>query len=483
MAKNLRAHATIVLDNLELEGLSPAESDVFVREFQTTILRLFAPFAAKHHFIIVSSSFPLSAAKGLREFVVPALSEVHAKNFALELLPADPISLMTGCRRLAGEMSRISRQCSLTTIRKLAAIFTVDESAISAGRKCMMEGIEADMNEDHLLAAACMLTGLPYFNEGHAWALCQDAFQNDLLRWRVAWQGLVDKGWVEYSQTLGYRMNSLSVVSREVVSSVPITLETQTRALLLYWAKELVRVNCFSFESSCSMLLFDQYHRYFRTVLSYYLPKTSALSRFSFRSKPKEDIGLFEPTLLDVSMKEVIAGILAGGLERVLNSRFTQQVGLAVSNNIMETLRSAAAARPDTSTSAYLLACRDNRAQILRSHNASTAEKVVKQLTDRVQTNLEAVSLAQQSLFSIVLANAYLAKHQLKDAKVALWEARRRLALEAMEEVPWEFTQGTLTFVGRILTKMEKDSQEWSRKTKTKREHHQSGQPKRCSIM
>lgn len=381
------------------------------------------------------------------------LSEAKSMALAKELLPVDPVSLMTAGRRLAGDMSRLARQCSLTTIRKLAAIYTVDETAVDVGKRCTIEGIEGDMPADQALAAACMLTGLAHFTEGHAWALCQDAFQHDILRWRIAWQGLVDSGWILYSQGLGFWTPSQSIISKpQVVSWSPITANTQVRAYVFYWAHELVRISCYSYESSCSALMYDRFRQHLACVLSHFCPPMG--SKWLVGKAPL-DTG---SRLLSSSKDDMLrlAVTLAGGLERILTARYAPAMGVAITQSIQDAL-----AASDSGEGAKLpvaLASRDYCSQLLRAKNVPAAEKIRGLIASRMLDPL--TPSHEKGTFSIVLANLHLASHRVREAKVALAEASRFLEADAMKEKPWDFTVGTLAFVNRLLTTMENKARE-----------------------
>ena len=402
------------------------------------------PYASRCHFIVVSSSYPLKT-RGVREFTVTALEEAQAGVLAKELLPVDPISLLIAGRRLAGEMSLLARQCSLATIRKLAAIYTVDESAVSAGKRCLRESIEEELTPDQALAAACMLTGLGHFSEGHAWVLSKDAFGDDVLRWRVAWQGLVEVGWVAHSQPLGYWIPAQSILSaaKVITAPAPITFETQVRRYVFHWAEELVRVNGFSYECSSSMLLHDKFSRHFRSILSSF--STPSTDRRT--AQEASAVSAAGPRLAEGQTQ--LALVLAGGLERVLTTRYPPAFAIDVAGNIRNALGVSSGV-------SYSLACKDYGCQQLRVKSVM-AGKILKE----AEANLGVDGPSWiKALFALALSNVYMARGDLNEAKIALREAARQLEAESCLQTPWYFTPSCLSYVRRVLNTIDQNSRD-----------------------
>jgi hypothetical protein len=483
-----RFHATVVFDNLELENLSVEASNALIRGFKSAIRAVCAPFARKCHFVVVSSSFP-KLERTMKEFLIPALSDTQANFLARELLPNDPASLVIAGRRLAGDMARLASSCSLSVVRKVAAIYTVDDSATLAAKKCIVEGAESDMTPDQLLCAACMLTDLQHFNEGHAWALCRTAFQDDVLRWRIAWQGLVEVGWVSYSQPLGYWIPPSSIVSKLVVVSnaTTINLDTQVRAYLLYWAEQIVRVGSLTFDAEDIILVHDRYRAHFRSVMLNFLqiPETAPQNYFQFvgsrRLNPRSFGSRFQsvmqtlsrttPRLKDpndspdnfsfvgprwVNPKKDLVDLarqIAGGLERLLNARYAPEFAEAVTNGVKSALLESQGLLP------YMRACRDHALQLLRLRKVDAALLCLQQQAAFVSMDKAPGAMPyDRAMFSIAMAIIHVSKAQTKEAKTLISDAKRHLNADIAlgPSCSSEFTPGTLAFVDRALSQLGK---------------------------
>ena len=47
-----------------------------------------------------------------------------------------------------------------------------------------------------LLIITLTTPDLPPFDEALVWTLSKDLFDEDIVRWRIAWNGLIEVGWV-----------------------------------------------------------------------------------------------------------------------------------------------------------------------------------------------------------------------------------------------------------------------------------------------
>ena len=465
LKNSVRNHGVIVFDNFEVDHLEGSARDQAVHGFETTLRKISGPFLTKCLFVLVSSSVPpdtlnrqpqklFGSARPLvmNTMTIAALSEANALVLAKELLPVDPSTLMMAGRNLAGEMAQIAQTCSLGTIRKMAAILTIDPSAVHVAHKCMMEGIESEMTADEKLCASCMLTGLPHFNEGHAWALCRDAFEDNVLRWRVAWQGLVDVGWVASSPSLGFWLPANSVISSIVVSPAPISLSTQVRAYIFYWASELVRVNNFSYDSSAYLLNHDMYRKHFRAVLCNFLSPTSEsgieiASEAASKETFTEELRLYNPS----SDLTPLGLIVAGKLERVLSLRYSDAFGLAVAQGVLSTLSA------HKQSLIYMKALRDLASQLLRAKRMSEAEDLVTTIATRTLIEFKDLPLFDRALFSASSANMYLLKKRFVDCRNSLLVAQTYLEQDCKLKSVSEFTPGTLNWVKRSIIQCDTD--------------------------
>lgn len=480
MANAVRTNAVFVFDNFEVDQLDGKARAQAIHGFESTLRKISVPHMNKCLFVLVSSSVPgeilnrsptrsmgLASSMAIKPLTIPALTSANALVLAKQMLPVDPMTLMLAGRNLAGEMVRIAQTCSLATIRKMAAIYTIDPNATHIARKCMMEGIESELSMDEKLCAACMLTGLPHFNEGHAWALCRDAFQNNLLRWRVAWQGLVDVGWVGYSPCLGFWLPTYSVISTPVESSVPISLATQVKSYIFYWAAELVRLNNFSYDSSAHLLTHDKYRKHFRSVLCNFLSPDNAISANATNNDIfTEELRLFNP---NTDLKP-LGLIVTGRLERVLSLRYSDAFGLAVAQGVLATLAS------EKEGLFYMKALANVGSQLIRANRLLEAEELITSLTARSFIDFKDMPKYDRALFSALAANMYRVKKRFVDCKAALLAAQGHLEQDSNLKSVSEYTPGTLNWVKRTIIKCDEEDEKERKKIIV------SG-GKRCSIM
>ena len=322
-----------------------------------------------------------------RKFVVPPLSYKPAMALARSLQPVDSEALVLAGRYLPAEMVFLHRFCSLKTIRSIAAMRTKEDRDAAGGTggagaasasgpgeasaakpkdsnngpgfahslapgasvrrlwdaatNLILKDMLAHMSPDERLAASAIIPGTPPFGEGCAWALCREVFSGDLLRWRLAFRGLVRCGWLLQMgdfglvtmAPLGYVVpppipNTASAPSTggggnsgevppsgepkaarvkppppprkdagQAVTATPTgggvggaaaagampllsqvsIFERRGSLYLHYWASELTRIDLLSGENSINASLFDHGMAHFRIMLASLVAATSGL--------------------------------------------------------------------------------------------------------------------------------------------------------------------------------------------------------------
>lgn len=282
-----------------------------------------------------------------RKIVILPLNHKPALALARSLQLIDAESLVLAGRYLPGEMAFLYRFCSLKTIRSIAALRTakksgsVDFRGAVAGRdgkrpssaspqplcpgssvmrlwdaatNLVLRDLLDSLSPDELLAASSIIPGVPPINDACSWAVCREAFNGDLLRWRVAYRGLIRSGWLVEAGDLGYltfaplgyvvpvpesstlpptcppslpiesNIASASLeqsamskppppprtnLSPPAASSSPMALLEHLGALYLhYWAGELVRIDDLCEENILHASSFDKHLPHYRIMLA-----------------------------------------------------------------------------------------------------------------------------------------------------------------------------------------------------------------------
>ena len=311
-----------------------------------------------------------------RKFVVPPLSHKPALALARSLQLIDAEALVLAGRYLPAEMTFLHRYCSLKTIRTIASMRTKEmrweTATTTAGVRggpgadnnttppaardsssttfslplgpgtsvrrlwdvttnLILGDIVAQMSPDELLAANAVIPGTPPISEACGWALCREVFSGDLLRWRLAFRGLVRCGWLIEMGDLGFvtfaplgyivpvpvktganssstssgptpssslpplpspppppppprRVNASTNPSRpnspapadEQQSNVDV-FERRGSLYLHYWASELSRIDILCSENSTNSIFFDLSLQHLRVMLASLVASTLAV--------------------------------------------------------------------------------------------------------------------------------------------------------------------------------------------------------------
>ena len=294
-----------------------------------------------------------------RKIAITPLSYKPALALARSLQVVDAESLVQAGRYFPGEMVLLHRFCSLKTIRAIASLRAKDatqQPAIAApataaasgaagggkekdpngaifaqslspgasvrrlwdaATNLLLKDLLASMSPDEHLAATAVIPGIPPINEACGWATCREVFGGDLLRWRVAFRGLIRCGWLVEAGDAGYitlaplgfvvparaptaaedAANSAAAVPapsaptkppppppRQLKESSPSALpvaplaatpkshaevmERRSSQYLHYWAAELTRIDLLCEENTVNSVIFDQHLPHLRIMLA-----------------------------------------------------------------------------------------------------------------------------------------------------------------------------------------------------------------------
>lgn len=110
--------------------------------------------------------------------------------------PSRALSLALAGGKYAGDMVSLTRFGYFEAIRR--AQDRVNPRVLIE-RECL-----EDFSRDEMLCAGSLVGVNSIVDAGLAWALCKKTFQGDMVRWLIAWKGLVRRGWLTEELGLGY---------------------------------------------------------------------------------------------------------------------------------------------------------------------------------------------------------------------------------------------------------------------------------------
>lgn len=118
---------------------------------------------------------------------------------------------------------------------------------------------------DEKMLACCLFPDDVPFTAAMSWSMAKKNFGNDRVRWRVAFNGLLDQGWIVYSTSLGYTLSSLACLLR--VTSKAVQVQDVYDTYVLHWAFELARLNQLASTDKSVLEFFSRNIQHFKRVL------------------------------------------------------------------------------------------------------------------------------------------------------------------------------------------------------------------------
>ena len=416
----------------------------------------------------------LSSLPEARKISIPPLSHKPALAMAKSLQWIDAEALVLAGRYCPGEMVLLHRFCSLKAIRAIASIRTKDrhgsdsvggkekKGAGESGSKgsgtkgransqtnqpvfshslspgsslrrlwdattnLLLKDILSVLSHDELLAAFAVIPGIPPIGEACGWALCRELFSGDLLRWRLAWRGLIRSGWLIQVGDLGFvtlaplgyvvaspRTTALTGENHPNFPPVPpteditsengnIIRERRSSLYLHYWAAELTRIDISCSENLLNFALFDRHYQHFRIMFASLVASTLGADMRSgeklrgSQQNGKEEVGAdkdpsrrllsfgrslsasysmegsldkrdeseLEIPLFFTSNISALGMRIAGHLSRLLSSRFPPSEGTLIARAVLQHVVQLS---PQKETMEYLTAGTDLGEQLRRS--------------------------------------------------------------------------------------------------------------------
>lgn len=249
-------------------------------------------------FVIVSDScFSLESTITFKEklVVLPVRKEV-ANDTAKEMekaiianskctinAPIDIKSLVAGSERLTGMMESIARfPWSLSNFREFSNQICAageDLEAIKTARINAITTMFHSLNRESKLLACTLPWHDGHFSLRSIWSITKDIYSGDIIKFRIAWEGLVDAGWIVESSELGWRLSKLAALVQP--SHTAIDGQFLYDNYVLFWASELARINEAGAQSPNALDEFGRYSTHFRHVfdnlLSYHAITNEAM--------------------------------------------------------------------------------------------------------------------------------------------------------------------------------------------------------------
>jgi hypothetical protein len=224
----------------------------------------------------------------------------------------DALKLASG--NLSGLLCELVASCPMRTIRKTAN--TLQECVVGAAEldsessrgvnsnkleavrlfalsEAMQQTYFHSLSEDERLLASILDTNWSYFDECFAWNLSKDVFRNNLLRWKLAWNGLLTAHWLNHDDIeLGFKCSYLSSLVQPVCSSLT-PQQIYDDLYLVHLAQEMVRMNDLCGDWCCGLEYFGRYIHHFNHILMcLYLYNKSMKQETANKSEIRDD-GLF----------------------------------------------------------------------------------------------------------------------------------------------------------------------------------------------
>jgi len=387
----LKFGSVIIFDNLD--GDEKSETINSFSSFAAAIFKHCEPFETTLCFVIVGRHMT-NLSFAVQTINIPPLQAEVAHNFAKTLLPVDPTSLVRASQGLPGLMYHYAKKCNLDTIRAIAINVTADPAAIHEVYGPKPGGISHDVNtnlgDDERLLASCLLKVSASFGPAMSWYMAKDNFKEDIVRWYLAWKGLIAKGWVSPDGELNYFVPSDATITSSPTGTAP-TMEEQWQRYCMFWAQHLQDVSSCCEESLMPWEDFDKYRHHYKNMLGCFF---------------KQQNGSETPS---VNLSE-LAFILSGSIVRLLNFRFSPDGGVLLANAIVASIDASV----ESLAVAYIKAVTDLGVQMRRAERSDEAIR----LMERVQRSHEKFVTDGEVLgrFYAVLGNLYHSKNRLGKA-------------------------------------------------------------------
>jgi hypothetical protein len=307
----------------------------------------------------ISTSLFNSVGQG--SFTIPPLAPEVALTLAKEVFAVDPAALVSASGCLPGLMVHLAQFVDVEVIDNMARdrrAYTAAEAYLSQENSSLAarhvaECIARELDSDETLCGTCLLRGIAPFQDSLAWELCREAFDNDVLRWRIAFLGLLESGWLMLRADRGYVVSASSMV-RPIdtvgLYGFNISPTMQWAAYLVHWAGELVYMNraCideFALISGASraettirypyaLLAFDAQFLHIQNVFDLLLSSSESSGTVTQNSVTGEssEVMIDHPSMV----ARRVACMLVGNVNAILSHRFSSPDSVKIAHLICE---------------------------------------------------------------------------------------------------------------------------------------------------
>ena len=270
----VRKGSVIVFDNVDSENTN-------LETFFSEIIKHHKEFSTKLCFIVTSinscsfinklnNPVHITVDKLTNETAIRMASEMKPDVNQSTLLPVDPIALQKAGENLPGKIVVLAKMCALNNVRELASALPEQEDssfgdALSQAEEICSSTVFADLSDDEKLCAKYILPEAAPFYEPLCWALCREAFGDDIARWNIAWKNLIEIGWIVSNGDVGYSLSYLAakcpkttVYGTDDIDTFEIDL---WNSYINYYAIVFLNM-CGTLKSSS--IVKEQYHYHFR---------------------------------------------------------------------------------------------------------------------------------------------------------------------------------------------------------------------------
>lgn len=248
--------------------ISPRDGDDPISAWTKFVLKLLTcimEFKEKLKLVIVASK--LDTLRGVvafsREIAIKPLASEPAKAMIAEYtsnlqfrggIPVDLSALEVASCCLPGEIVLLAHSGSLGGIRKVAKVISEvveygsNPLAIEHAKSIVAIEIFNQLTPDEQLLSCCLFSNIAHFDEPLVWAMSKRAFHNDIVRWDIAWKGLLESGWVVHTPDLGFAVSTIAAYV--TVTCTGLTTQQLQEWYMDHWADEIARINYASASST-----------------------------------------------------------------------------------------------------------------------------------------------------------------------------------------------------------------------------------------
>ena len=164
-----------------------------------------------------------------------------------------------------------SSEQALAKLQQRRQLISDDQLWIQHAKSIVAIEIFNQLTPDEQLLTTSLLGNICHFDEALVWSMSRKQFHNDILRWNIAWMGLLESGWVVRVPDLGYSVSSIAAYVK--TSCDVLDIQRLHEWYLSHWTDELVRVNIYAYnlldprQAASTLEYFTQNISHFKHVI------------------------------------------------------------------------------------------------------------------------------------------------------------------------------------------------------------------------